>query len=180
MILETDPIIVEKLSSEREEENWNFRTFLKGFDLDIKDLDAMVHQHYEAIAIQIDCSSCSNCCRGVSPVLDSSDVARISTGLEISSKAFIERYLTTDEDGDLIFQEMPCPLLNDNLCRAYKHRPKVCRSYPHLQKDEFVFRLVQAVQNCSVCPIVYNVYERLKGDLWSEFSDWLEDEEGFE
>jgi len=107
MNIDSDPIIVERLASEREEENWNFRTFLKGYDLDIKDLDSMVHQHYETIAKQIDCTSCSNCCYGVSPVLDSDDVARLSKGLEISKKALIKRFLTTDEDGDLIFQNMP-------------------------------------------------------------------------
>ncbi|MFZ4394680.1 MAG: YkgJ family cysteine cluster protein [Kiritimatiellia bacterium] len=70
------------------------------------------------------------------------------------------------EDGDLTFNRRPCPFLSENRCRVYEHRPDTCRSYPHLQKKEFVFRLTQAVGNCSVCPIVFNVYERLKTELW--------------
>ena len=45
------------------------------------------------------------------------------------------------------------------------HRPNDCRSYPHLHKPEFVFRLIQAVSNCSVCPISYNVFELLKQEI---------------
>ena len=69
-----------------------------------------------------------------------------------------------------MFPNVP-PLLSDNCCTVYDHRPDDCRSYPHLHKDEFVFRLIQAVENCSVCPIVFNVFERLKDELWREGED---------
>ena len=50
------------------------------------------------------------------------------------------------------------------------------RSYPHLQKEDFVFRLAQAVSNCSICPIAFNVYERLKAELWHRPQfDWEEE-----
>ena len=86
------------------------------------------------------------------------------------------RFLVRDEDGDVIFREMPCPLLSGNLCTVYEHRPNDCRSFPHLDQDEFVFRLTQAVQNCSICPIVFNVFERLKDELWHRLDGvWDED-----
>jgi hypothetical protein len=35
------------------------------------------------------------------------------------------------------------------------------------------------VENCSICPIVFNVYEQLKGELWysgdARFADGQED-----
>ena len=41
-----------------------------------------------------------------------------------------------------------------------------CRSFPHLHKRDFVFRLIQAVENCALCPIVFGVYEGLKRQWW--------------
>jgi len=167
MKLETDPESVMKLAAEREEENWKFRSFLKSIDIGIEDYDAIVHKHYENISRQIDCTSCANCCREVRIGLTGDDVARLASGLKISDDELIEHFLAADEDGKLAFNTLPCPLLKGNLCSAYDHRPDACRSYPHLHRNEFVFRLMQAVHNCSVCPIVFNVFERLK----EEFSD---------
>ena len=39
----------------------------------------------------------------------------------------------------------------------------------------FRFRLIQAVQNCSVCPISFHVFERLKDELWHEPNDVLDE-----
>jgi len=33
-------------------------------------------------------------------------------------------------------------------------------------KEDFVFRLIGVVGNYDVCPIVFNVYEQLKAELW--------------
>ena len=41
--------------------------------------------------------------------------------------------------------------------------------------------MIQVVQNCSVCPIVFNVLERLKEELWHQWGDvWEDDENGKE
>ena len=40
------------------------------------------------------------------------------------------------------------------------------RPFPHLHKEEFIFRLWGVVENCPICPIVFNVYEQLKDELW--------------
>jgi len=45
---------------------------------------------------------------------------------------------------------------------VYPDRPNDCRSYPHLHKNDFVLRLWGVDDDSSVCPIVYNVYEKLK------------------
>ena len=82
MKLQTDPMMVAKLAEEREEANWRFRTFLKGTDLEVEELDAIVHKHYEDVASQIDCCACGNCCREILPTLDDADVSRLATGLE--------------------------------------------------------------------------------------------------
>lgn len=43
-----------------------------------------------------------------------------------------------------------------------KKEDENCISYPHLHKKDFTSRLIGVIENCSVCPIVFNVYERLK------------------
>ena len=98
----------------------------------------------------------------------------LATHLSISENEFEEQYLIKDEDGDITFRATPCPFLSGNSCSVYEGRPDDCRSYPHLHKKDIVFRLMGVVFNCSVCPIVFNVYEQLKIELWFDqgyFSD---------
>jgi len=177
MKLQTDPKVVAKLAEDREDRNWRFRSFLKGVDLEIEELDAIVHQHFEDVSSQIDCCACANCCREVLPVLDASDVARLASGLNLSEQKVTDRFLVPgEEETRFTFNKKPCPLLQGNRCTAYASRPEDCRSFPHLHKEEFVFRLIQAVENCSICPIVFNVFERLKDELWHEPDDAWDEE----
>ena len=69
------------------------------------------------------------------------------------------------EQRKLVFKEKPCPFLKNKLCSIYSYRPKDCKSFPHLHKKDFIFRLWGVVENCSFCPIVFNVYEQLKDKL---------------
>jgi Fe-S-cluster containining protein len=165
--LQTDPEVVARLAKEKEEENWRFRSFLKGADLGIAELDAMVHAHYEAVAGQIDCCACGNCCHVALPVLDEADVGRLAAGIGLSKGEVIRRYLVPEEEsGACTFKGRPCPFLENKCCSVYESRPGDCRSFPHLHKKEFVFRLMGVVENCAICPIVFNVFERLKAELW--------------
>jgi Fe-S-cluster containining protein len=85
----------------------------------------------------------------------------------LSVNEFRSRFLADDPEREgSVFINQPCPFLQDNFCTVYDHRPSDCRSYPHLHKRDFVFRMNQAFSNCSVCPIVFNVYEELKREFW--------------
>jgi hypothetical protein len=177
MKCETDIKRVRKLAARKEKANWEFRTFLKGVELSIEEMDGIVHRHYDEVRKEVDCRSCGNCCREITPSLSKSDLKRLSSGLHISQDDLVNRYLVPGEDaGTYAFNRTPCPFLTGNDCSVYEHRPSVCRSYPHLHKKEFVFRLIGVVHNCSVCPIVYNVFERLKDELWQDPDDaWHEE-----
>ena len=168
MELITDVGTVARLAKEREDENWAFRSFLKGVDMEVEEVDAIVHRHCEEVSAQIDCCACANCCQDITPVLEPADVSRLAEGLGLTEEACFERLLEIDEDGDTIFPGIPCPLLSEKRCSAYAHRPGDCRSYPHLDKEGFVFHLAQAVDNCAICPIVFNVFERMKIELWDQ------------
>ncbi len=172
MALQTDLRVIARLAAEKEDENWRFRTFIKGVDID--KIDTAVHRLYEEVASKIDCCSCGNCCDVAQPILNGEDVSRLATGLALSVESFIKRLLVAGEEPDsYTFNSKPCPLLKDKKCTAYDSRPTDCRSFPHLHKKEFVFRMMQAIENCSICPIVYNVFEGLKEELWHQSeSDW--------
>ena len=52
MKLQTDPKVIATLASEREDDNWLFRSFLKGLNPDIVEVDSVVHAIYEEVASQ--------------------------------------------------------------------------------------------------------------------------------
>jgi uncharacterized protein len=163
MNIETNLSRIKALARKREDENWEFRTYLKSHDLG-DSVDRLAQQLYEEIAPQIDCTTCGNCCREEMAVLDQEDVEIFAQGLGMSPADLTAQYLV-EEDHELAF-EMPCPFLDGTLCRNYGSRPKGCRSFPHLHKKGFAGRLFSVVVNYGVCPIVFNVYERLKSELW--------------
>jgi Fe-S-cluster containining protein len=171
--METDLVKIKNLSKERVDENWNFRTFLKGYD--IKHLDIIVHELFMQVSEAIDCTSCGNCCKEMHPILQKIDINRLSESLKISPDRFISKYVAKDEDGEFKLNQLPCPFLEENKCTQYNSRPGDCASYPHLHKNEFIFRLIGVIKNYKICPIVFNVYEALKTKLKSEFIDFQED-----
>ena len=169
MKIETDLKKIKEASQKKEDENWEFRSFLKGYDIEVEELDSIVHGLLEEVCREIDCTACGNCCREISPVLENKDIERLSNSLGTSIEQFRIQFLVENEKNfseGLIFNKKPCPFLKGNLCSHYQLRPEACRSFPHLHKEEFVLRLIGIIQNYAVCPIVFNVYERLKNELW--------------
>ena len=93
MIAETDLKKIKEVAEKKEDENWQFRSFLKGCDIEVEELDVIVHGVFEEVSGQIDCTACGNCCREISPGLDHEDIERLSRGLGISFEDFKERFL---------------------------------------------------------------------------------------
>ena len=161
---------IEKMAKERDEENWEFRAILKQHEMASRELDAIVHRIAAEVTSQIDCTKCANCCQQIRPVLDKEDVSKFALGLKISRSEFQEQYLSQDDENvsKHIFNELPCPFLKNQRCSNYDFRPQDCRSYPHLHKKDFSSRLWGVVANYEICPIVFNVYEQLKIELWQD------------
>jgi uncharacterized protein len=167
MDIETDIDKVKALAENKQDENWRFRTFLKGSDLSQARLDRTVGGHYAVVAAAIDCCACGNCCKVMSPELTKRDVRRLAEALHLPEDELIREYLEPGEDrGTYVSKQVPCPFLRDKLCTVYEARPDVCRSFPNLHKRDFRSRLIQVVQNSTVCPIVYNVLELVKAEFW--------------
>jgi Fe-S-cluster containining protein len=154
------------------DENWEFRTFLKGCDLSPRRVDLAVRRHYDEVARQVDCTACGRCCTRLTPLLLVADVRRLARAVGLSEADFRGRYAREAKDPgeggapDLVLRGPPCPFLAERKCTVYEHRPADCRCYPHLHKKDFVFRLFGVVGNAAICPIVHLVMERLKAELW--------------
>jgi Fe-S-cluster containining protein len=121
-------------------------------------MDTEIHAYHEKFSNEADCLSCANCCRTLGPRITDKDIEKIAKSLRMKAVAVIEKYLRKDEDGDWVFQSMPCPFLGgDNYCSIYEHRPKACREYPHTDRKRFYQIYHLSIKNAAVCPIVYNV-----------------------
>ena len=98
--METGLNRIKKLSEEKEDENWKFRSFLKVCNIPSKKMDLIVHRLYHHVASKIDCESCANCCKELNAVLDQEDLKKLSKYLEISIEQLKDQYLTKDSDLD--------------------------------------------------------------------------------
>jgi hypothetical protein len=97
MKVETDLKKIKQTAMKNEDENWKFRSFLKGYDIEVEELDSIVHRLFEGVCREIDCKACGNCCKEISPVLEQEDIERISRGLGISPENFRERFLVKND-----------------------------------------------------------------------------------
>lgn len=158
--LETDIKTIASLAEPHWVDNWNFRAFLQQ-EVEPERLDAVVHALNREVAARIDCTACGNCCREIYPHFDPPDVTRLASGLGVS-EGELRRSLRPEDDGTLVFCTQPCPLLKENKCTAYEHRPNDCRLYPHLDQEDFFGLSIGIIENYGTCPIIFNVYGRLK------------------
>lgn len=126
----------------------------------LEGMDLQIHQLHEKVTKNTDCLKCANCCRSLGPRITDKDVDRMAKALRLKSNDLIAKYLKVDEDGDTVFQSMPCPFLgSDNYCSIYESRPKACREYPHTDRKRFFQIFNLSIKNAETCPIVYEVLE---------------------
>lgn len=161
----TDLTVIARLSELDFESNTEFRTFLRHQLLwTNEELDALVQELDKEVTAAIDCTACGNCCRELCISVEAEDIERLAKRLGISSSDFESRYVAVDDDDstEKFMPESPCPFLGGCKCTVYEDRPKVCREFPHLYKNNFRSRLLGVFDTASECPIVFNVLEELK------------------
>jgi len=174
MKIELDLNIIKRNAKIREDENFEFRSFLKGQDSE--KIDQIVHDLYERVLENIDCTECANCCIELETSFQIEEIDRLTKSLNIDKEKFINQSTKPDQFGDnniLYLNSKPCQFLKDKKCTIYELRPEECNSYPYLHKDNFTSRLIGVIENYEICPIVYNVYELLKLKL--NFKDGIND-----
>lgn len=152
-----------------EEENWMLRAFLKGQEPE--EVDQIVNSMHKELFDGFDCIACSNCCKALVPIIEENEMNAISSKLGLPCEDFKKKYLVKAREGFMI-NKKPCPFLTETGCSIYEHRPKYCREYPYTDKEEIWTRLINLVENCPVCPVVFEIFERLKKHFRDEFESY--------
>ena len=129
------------------------------------ELDALVEQIAAEVSARVDCTACANCCRHLTVGLTPEDIPPLAQALRVSPEAVIARYVDKEagaREGEWgVICCSPCPFLVGTRCAHYAARPQSCRDYPAFTPD-FRWLMPQIVLGMGLCPIIYNVIERLK------------------
>ncbi len=130
------------------------------------DVDKLFHTQHKAVFLEIDCLHCANCCKTTPALVSNEDINRISKHLKISSKDFILKYVTKDDDDDTILKKTPCTFLNpNNKCAIYEVRPFACKDYPHTNRKKMHQVLELTVKNTEICPAVVRILDNIESSL---------------
>ncbi len=91
--------------------------------------------------IKLKCNKCGQCCKGsMGPFVFPSDVIKISNGLGIDKRTFINTYcneniISINKNSICIYSlkstNTGCIFLNNNLCDIYSYRPYQCVNAPY-------------------------------------------------
>ncbi len=157
----------------------NLRKLKKNFDKNkrsfryfITRLENKPPENLETLAIQknnevwkeIDCLSCANCCKVMSPTYTFADIKRIAAHLGMRPKDFKEKWLYFDRKGrDWMNTSRPCQFLNlkTNKCTIYEVRPADCAGFPHLVKKPLKDYMHVHKQNIEYCPATMLFVEKM-------------------
>ena len=146
-----------------------FRRFLTKIEKNPpRGLDKMAEAVDTEVWKEIDCLSCANCCKTMSPTFTAKDIKRISLYFEMTPKEFKEKWLYFDKkDGDWMNVKQPCQFLDlsTNMCSIYEVRPADCAGFPHLKKKKMVEYIHVHKQNVSYCPATFKMVEKMMGRL---------------
>jgi Fe-S-cluster containining protein len=112
---------------------------------------------------EVDCLSCANCCKKMTPTFTPADLKRISKHFNQTPEEFKKQWLRKDRNNDLINKTEPCQFLNlaDNKCSIYEIRPADCAGFPHLSKRKWTDYAYIHKQNIDYCPATYKMVEKI-------------------
>ena len=130
----------------------------RGLDSITADIDKEVWK-------EMDCLSCANCCKKMTPTFTPQDLKRIAAHVNLSVNEFKEKWLKYEKtDKDWVNVSQPCQFLDlkTNKCSIYAVRPTDCASFPHLAKKKAIHYLHVHKQNLEYCPATLKFIELLK------------------
>ena len=143
-----------------------FRSYLSKLERKTpKGLDQITQKLSPEVWKEIDCLSCANCCKTMSPTFTPTDIKRIAHHFEMTPAAFKEKWLEFDKkDKDWLNKSQPCQFLNltTNKCSIYAIRPADCSGFPHLTKRKMTDYMHVHKQNIKWCPATYKMVEKMQ------------------
>jgi Fe-S-cluster containining protein len=156
-----EPAKIKEAFNKIEDENYEFRTYLKS-RADIDKLDRQFLELHKELFLNYDCSKCRNCCTEYSASFEKYELSKVADFLKIPEKEFMDKYI--DEDfGEYQLKQRPCSFLKkDGNCEIEECKPESCKGYPFTDRPERIFSLFSIIESTSVCPVVFEMVERLK------------------
>ena len=127
-------------------------------------LDKLAEKIEKEVWQEVDCLTCANCCKSMTPTFTKKDIVRISAHFDQTPDEFKEKWLYLDNNGDWMNTRTPCQFLDKktNMCSIYAIRPADCAGFPHLAKKKMVEYIHVHKQNVEYCPATYKMVETMK------------------
>ena len=146
-----------------EKENLEFRTFLK-CNADEEELDRQFLKLHNELFEDYDCSCCRNCCKMYHGQIPEDDIVHDAEFLGVTAEEFKAKFLNEKEkEGKYTTKHKPCDFLQENgECMLDMCKPEDCKNYPYTNQPERLWSLYSVLEAVSVCPVAFEIYERLK------------------
>jgi len=135
-----------------------------------KNLDQLTAVTSKEVWKEVNCITCANCCKNMTPTYTAQDMRRISGHLGITVREFKDKWLYKERGtGDWMNRNTPCQFLDldTNLCTIYEVRPLDCAGFPHLPRKKMVEFMHVHKQNVEYCPATYRMVEKMMEKLKS-------------
>lgn len=141
-----------------------FRSFLnKTEKAPPKGINSLTMAVEKEVWAEVDCLSCANCCKKMTPTFTEKDLKRIAAHFQVTPGEFRKKWLKKDRNGDLVNKQQPCQFLDltTNMCSIYAIRPADCSGFPHLSKRKWEEYAYIHKQNIDYCPATFRMVEKL-------------------
>ena len=156
-----EPSEIKSAFKKVEGENYKFRTYLKNH-ADGLELDRQFHELHDELFENYDCSKCRNCCREYSAIFTEEEVGIAASYLGMTKEQFMDKHIKI-EFGEFNLKQVPCCFLKDDgSCELGDCKPETCKDYPFTDRPDRTGSLLNIVQAAGVCPVVFEMFERLK------------------
>ena len=150
-------------AKKKENENFKFRTYLKGH-ADEDELDRQFLRLHKELFADYDCSKCRNCCKMYKGSIPAEDIDKDAQYLGITLELFVDVYLEKEEYGvNYQTKHEPCDFLQeDGNCKLGDCKPDSCKKYPYTDQPERLSSLLSVLDVIEICPVAFEIFERLK------------------
>lgn len=165
------PVNLKNLKKKFEKNRKTLRHFITRTENNLPaNLEALADKTDKEVWAEVNCLTCANCCKVMSPTYTFQDIKRIAAHLGMKPKEFKEKWLYLDKkDNDWMNKSRPCQFLDitTNMCSIYEVRPADCAGFPHLVKKPLADYFYVHKQNIEYCPatmlFIEKLYAQIKG-----------------
>jgi len=158
------PISLRSYKRKMQLEKPRLRRFLTKIEkTPIRGLDKITRALEPEVWAEVECLSCANCCKTMTPTFNNTDLKRISAHFGQTVDEFKAKWLYKQRGtGDWMNKKQPCQFLNlkDNKCSIYPIRPDDCAGFPHFPKKMKDYTHVHK-QNVEYCPATFRLVEKM-------------------